>query len=77
MLDQGIPCTRETAIARVTTDNVYKRIVVSGVKIHGGIGFTLEHDVGLHFLNAVDNELAYSHSNYYRRLLNGELDRTP
>jgi alkylation response protein AidB-like acyl-CoA dehydrogenase len=69
LLDQGIECAREVAIARLLADAVYERITVSGVKIHGGIGFTMEHEVGFHFLNAIDSKLPYTSDNYYRRLL--------
>jgi alkylation response protein AidB-like acyl-CoA dehydrogenase len=69
LLDEGVYCAREVAIARVLTDTPYERITVSGVKVHGGIGFTIEHEVGLHFLNVVDSKLPYSSDNYYRRLI--------
>ncbi|MFC1977885.1 acyl-CoA dehydrogenase family protein [Chloroflexota bacterium] len=69
MLAQDIPCAREVAIARVGTDAAYKRLVALAVKTHGGVGFTRDHDVGLHFLNAVDDELPFSHADYYRRTI--------
>lgn len=69
LLDQGINCTREVAIARLLADAAYERVTVSGVKIHGGIGFTMEHEVSLHFLNAIESKLPYGSDNYYRHLM--------
>jgi alkylation response protein AidB-like acyl-CoA dehydrogenase len=75
MMENGIPCTKEVAVARIFTDAAYKRVVASAVKIHGAIGFTREHDVGLHFLNSLDDELPFSHDDYYRKQIVNELNR--
>lgn len=74
MLTRDIPCAKEVAIARVGTDAAYKRLVALAVKTHGGVGFTRDHDVGLHFLNAVDDELPFGHADYYRRTIARELN---
>ncbi len=38
-----------TAIAKAKSDEVYQRVCVDGIKIHGAIGFTMDHDIGCYF----------------------------
>lgn len=38
-----------TAIAKAKADEVYQRVCIDGIKIHGAIGFTMDHDIGCYF----------------------------
>ncbi len=56
LVSTGAPCDLQIAMTKVKANEVYRRIALSGVKIHGAIGFTMDHDIGL----------------YYRRVLGAE-----
>lgn len=73
MLSLGLPCDRQVSIARVWCSEAYKRVAAAAVQVHGGVGFTRDHEVGLHFLQAQDLELPFGHADYYRRTLAREL----
>ena len=52
LLDQGLPCAKEAAMAKARMSDVYKRLTRKGVQIFGGIGTTREHDMGLYYRRA-------------------------
>ena len=52
LIDQGLPCTLESAMAKARMSKIYKKASRMGVQIHGGIGTTREHDMGLYFRRA-------------------------
>jgi len=56
LLSTGAPCDLQIAITKARANEVYRSVALSGVKIHGAIGFTMDHDIGL----------------YYRRVLGAE-----
>jgi alkylation response protein AidB-like acyl-CoA dehydrogenase len=52
LLEQGLPCAKEAAMAKARMSDVYKRCTRMGVQIFGGIGTTREHDMGLYYRRA-------------------------
>jgi alkylation response protein AidB-like acyl-CoA dehydrogenase len=51
-LGEGLPATQEVAMAKSLTNEKFKRIAALGIKIHGAVGFTEEHDLHLYFKRA-------------------------
>jgi alkylation response protein AidB-like acyl-CoA dehydrogenase len=49
LLSEGAPCDLQIAMAKAKANDVHRRIALGGVKIHGAIGFTMDHDVGLYY----------------------------
>ena len=72
-LSQKRNCDRQVAIARVYCSDSHKRVAESAVRIHGAVGFTRDHEVGLHFLIAQDQELPLDHGDFYRRAIAREV----
>jgi len=56
LVSTDAPCELQIAMAKARANEVYRSVALSGVKIHGAIGFTMDHDIGL----------------YYRRVLGAE-----
>lgn len=52
LIDQGLPCAREVAMAKTRMSEVYSHCTRMGVQIFGGIGTTREHDMGLYYRRA-------------------------
>jgi len=51
-LDQGTPCAVEVAKTKACVSEAYKHCTRMGVQIHGGIGTTHDHDIGLFYRRA-------------------------
>ena len=58
--------TMATHVAKAWCSDIYKHAAFEGVQIHGGIGFTWDHDLHLYFKRAKASEVAFGDSNYHR-----------
>jgi alkylation response protein AidB-like acyl-CoA dehydrogenase len=54
------------SMAKAWCSDTYKHAVYDGVQIHGGIGFTWDHDMHLYFKRAKALEVAFGDSTYHR-----------
>jgi alkylation response protein AidB-like acyl-CoA dehydrogenase len=54
------------AIAKARLSDVFVRVAAEGVQMHGGIGVTDEHDIGLFYKRARTAELLLGDGNYQR-----------
>lgn len=54
------------SMAKAFAADAYRRVAQSGIQIHGGIGFTWEHDMHLYFKRAKANEVAYGDASFHR-----------
>jgi len=54
------------SIAKAYTSDAYRYVVGEGIQIHGGMGFTWEHDMHLYFKRAKADEFNFGDSNYHR-----------
>src|SRR5438874_9995881 len=55
-----------TSIAKAFAADAYRRVAQGGIQIHGGIGFTWEHDMHLYFKRAKANEILFGDASYQR-----------
>jgi alkylation response protein AidB-like acyl-CoA dehydrogenase len=61
--------SRAAAMAKACLSDVYSRTTNRSVQIHGGIGFTWEHDLHFWFKRAKWNEFAFGDPTYHRERL--------
>jgi alkylation response protein AidB-like acyl-CoA dehydrogenase len=61
--------SRAAAMAKASLSDVYSRVTNRSVQIHGGIGFTWEHDLHFWFKRAKWNEFAFGDATYHRERL--------
>jgi len=61
--------SRAASLAKARLSDVYSRVANRAVQIHGGIGFTWEHDMHLWFKRAKANELAFGDATVHRERL--------
>jgi alkylation response protein AidB-like acyl-CoA dehydrogenase len=52
LVEQGLPCSWEVAMAKARASSVYWKWTRMGVQIFGAIGVTREHDMGLYYRRA-------------------------
>jgi len=65
----GLPCTKEVAMAKAWTSDTYTLIAQRAVHIHGGIGATSEHDISLYYRRAKAAELAFGDPDFQREVV--------
>jgi len=73
LLDQGIPCRKEVAMAKAWASEVYKRWTRMGVQVFGGIGTTREHDMGLYYRRARQAALLFGDPDSLREKIAQEI----
>jgi alkylation response protein AidB-like acyl-CoA dehydrogenase len=59
--------------AKVWSSDAAKRVMASGLQVHGGIGFTWEHDLHLYMKRSQFDRLSYGDAGYHRERLAGLL----
>jgi len=57
------------ALAKAYASEVYSRVAAENIQIHGGIGFTWEHDAHLYLKRAKASELFLGDGSYHRERL--------
>ena len=73
MLSEGLPCTKEVAIAKAWVGEASQRILALAHQIHGAIGVTMEHDLHYYTRRAKDAELAFGDADFYREVVAKEM----
>ena len=62
------------SMAKAYASDAYRRAAGSGIQVHGGIGFTWEHDMHLYFKRAKASEVTLGDPTYHRELVAQALD---
>ncbi len=62
------------SMAKTYCGDTYKMVCDHGVQIHGGIGFTWDHDMHLYFKRARSSDTAFGDGYYHRELLAQAVD---
>ena len=54
------------SMAKAWCSDIYRHVAAEGIQIHGGIGFTWDHDMHLYFKRAKSSEVVFGDGNYHR-----------
>ncbi len=57
------------AVAKAAASDAYRRVAADGIQVHGGIGFTWEHDMHLYFKRAKSSEFTFGDANFNRDIV--------
>ncbi len=68
-LSESLDADKEVSMAKAWVSDAYRRVCALGHQIHGGIGFTKEHDMQLYFRRAKAAELAFGDGDFHRELV--------
>jgi alkylation response protein AidB-like acyl-CoA dehydrogenase len=64
--------------AKVWCSDAAKRVMASGLQVHGGIGFTWEHDLHLYLKRSQLDQVSFGDASFHRdrlaRLLRGRVE---
>ncbi|RMF85311.1 MAG: acyl-CoA dehydrogenase [Nitrospinota bacterium] len=72
-LSEGLPATKEAAMAKAYTNEVYRQATNDGIQIHGAMGFMMEYDLQLYFRRARALEANLGHSDFQREIVAQEM----
>jgi alkylation response protein AidB-like acyl-CoA dehydrogenase len=73
MLSEGLPCTKEVAVAKAWVSQASQRIFALAHQIHGAIGVTIEHDLHYYTRRAKAAELAFGDADFHREVVAKEM----
>jgi len=73
LLSAGLPCAKEVAMAKAWCSDAYKKVTQVAHQLHGGIGFTEEHDLHLYYKHAKTAELDFGDSWFHRQKVAAEM----
>jgi len=54
------------SMAKAYVSDAYRRVSANGIQLHGGIGFTWEHDLHLYFKRAKGSEFTFGDATFHR-----------
>lgn len=66
---EGEPSSKEASMAKAYINEAYKLITALGVKLHGGIGTSNDHDAPLFFRRAKAADTVYGGTDFHRELV--------
>ena len=72
-ISEGLPCAREASMAKAWVSEACRRVAALGHQVHGGIGFTKEHDMQLFFRRAKQAELFFGDADFHREKVAQEI----
>ena len=73
MLSEGLPCTKEVAVAKAWIGEASQRVFALAHQIHGAIGVTIEHDLHYYTRRAKAAQLAFGDADFYREVVAREM----
>ncbi len=66
-LDEGAAeAPLAVSMAKAYVSDAYRRVSAAGIQLHGGIGFTWEHDLHLYFKRAKGSEFTFGDATHHR-----------
>jgi alkylation response protein AidB-like acyl-CoA dehydrogenase len=57
------------ATAKATAGDAYRQVTAKAIQLHGGIGFTWEHDLHIYYKRAMASEVAFGDATWNRELV--------
>jgi alkylation response protein AidB-like acyl-CoA dehydrogenase len=66
-VDEGVPeAALAASMAKAYVSDAYRRVAGAGIQLHGGIGFTWEHDLHFYFKRAKSSEVTFGDATLHR-----------
>lgn len=74
-VDEDVPeAPLAISMAKAYCSDAYRYTAGEGIQVHGGIGFTWEHDMHLYFKRAKYSEFTFGDASYHRELVAQEIN---
>ena len=72
-LNEGLPCTKEVAVAKAWTGEAFERVTTLAHQIHGAIGCTIDHDLQFYTRQGKAAALSFGDGDFYREIVAQEM----
>ncbi len=72
-LSEGMPASRELAIAKAITSKACRRVAFSAQQLHGGIGVDMDYDLHFYYRRAKAFELKFGTPSFHLEALGAEI----
>ncbi len=66
MESNGMPCDKQASETKAYVNEAYKWLAERAVRLHGGIGTTRDHDIGLYFRRSEASATAFGGTDFHK-----------
>jgi len=73
LLSSGLPAVKEVAMAKTWVSEAIGRVVRLGHQVHGGVGYTIDHDLQLYYRRGKAAQALFGDANFHREVIAGQL----
>jgi len=68
-ISSGSPSPWQISAAKAKANEVYQRVCIDGIAVHGAIGYTLDHDIGLYYRRVKAAEFTAGDTDWHREVI--------
>jgi alkylation response protein AidB-like acyl-CoA dehydrogenase len=69
MESEGLPCAKETSMAKAYVNEVYKDVSKWAVRLHGAIATSADHDIPLYYRRSKAADIAFGNTDFHREIV--------
>jgi alkylation response protein AidB-like acyl-CoA dehydrogenase len=69
MLSEGLECADKVSIAKAWCNEAYRKITEDGVEVHGAIGTSRDHDMGLYYRRSMAANPTFGNTEDHREVV--------
>jgi alkylation response protein AidB-like acyl-CoA dehydrogenase len=69
MVSEGLECADKVSIAKAWCNETYKKVTEDGVQVHGAIGTTRDHDMGLYYRRSMAANPTFGNTEDHREVV--------
>jgi len=77
LMSIGSDCSAQIAMAKVKANKVYQCVALDGIKVHGAIGFSIDHEIGLYYRRVLASRFLPYDTGYYLEKVAEEIGIRP
>jgi len=68
-ISSGSPSPWQISAAKAKANEAYQRVCIDGIAVHGAIGYTMDHDIGLYYRRVKAAEFTAGDSDWHREVI--------
>jgi len=69
MVSEGLECADKVSIAKAWCNEAYKKVTEDGVEVHGAIGTSRDHDMGLYYRRSMAADPTFGNTEDHREVV--------
>ena len=73
MESEGLPCDKESSMAKAYVNEAYKYVSKWGVRLHGAIGTSRDHDMSLYYRRAKAADISFGNTDFHNERVAGKI----